>query len=170
MNAVKQLVTVGALAGLSSVMLVMMMAQPRIFMAMAKDGLLPQWAARVHPRYNTPHVSTLVTGAVVALAAGLTPISTLGELVNIGTLMAFVIVSLGIVLLRRTRPDLPRPFRMPLVPFLPILSAVVSLLLMAGLPRATWERLIIWLALGVVFYFLYGYRHSRLRHGPGTAR
>ena len=148
MAVVKVLVTVGALAGLSSVMLVMMMAQPRIFMAMAKDGLLPQWAARVHPRYNTPHVSTMVTGAVVALAAGLTPIATLGELVNIGTLMAFVIVSLAIVVLRRTRPDLPRPFRMPMVPFLPLLSAAVSLLLMAGLPRATWERLIIWMALG----------------------
>ena len=164
MAVVKVLVTVGALAGLSSVMLVMMMAQPRIFMAMAKDGLLPQWAARVHPRYNTPHVSTMVTGMVVALAAGLTPIATLGELVNIGTLMAFVIVSLAIVVLRRTRPDLPRPFRMPMVPFLPLLSAAVSLLLMAGLPRATWERLILWMALGVVFYFLYGYRRSRLRN------
>ena len=164
MAVVKVLVTVGALAGLSSVMLVMMMAQPRIFMAMAKDGLLPQWAARVHPRYNTPHVSTMVTGMVVALAAGLTPISTLGELVNIGTLMAFVIVSLAIVVLRRTRPDLPRPFRMPMVPFMPVLSAAVSLLLMVGLPRATWERLIIWMALGVVFYFVYGYRRSRLRN------
>ena len=111
MAVVKVLVTVGALAGLSSVMLVMMMAQPRIFMAMAKDGLLPQWAARVHPRYNTPHVSTIVTGVVVAIAAGLTPIATLGELVNIGTLMAFVIVSLAIVVLQAdaTRPAAPVP-------------------------------------------------------------
>jgi APA family basic amino acid/polyamine antiporter len=163
MAIVKVLVTVGALAGLSSVMLVMMLAQPRIFLAMARDGLLPAWASRIHPRYHTPHVSTIVTGVVVAVAAGLTPIATLGALVSIGTLMAFVIVSLGVIVLRRTRPDLPRPFRMPLVPLLPLLSAAVSLLLMFGLPRATWERLIIWMAIGVLVYFLYGYRHSRLR-------
>jgi APA family basic amino acid/polyamine antiporter len=163
MDAVKILVTVGALAGLSSVMVVMMLAQPRIFLSMSKDGLLPAWAGRVHPRFRTPHVSTLVTGTVVAVAAGLTPIGTLGNLVSIGTLMAFVIVSLGIVVLRRTRPDLPRPFRMPLVPLLPILSAIVSLVLMMSLPWETWERLILWMVLGIVFYFAYGYRHSRLR-------
>ena len=163
MSIVKVLVTVGALAGLSSVMLVMMLAQPRIFLAMARDGLLPAWASRIHPRYHTPHVSTIVTGVGVAVAAGLTPIATLGTLVSIGTLMAFVIVSLGIVVLRRTRPDLPRPFRMPLVPLLPLLSAAVSLILMLGLPRATWERLIIWMTVGVLFYFVYGYRNSRLR-------
>jgi basic amino acid/polyamine antiporter, APA family len=104
-----------------------------------------------------------VTGAVVALAAGLTPIGTLGSLVSIGTLMAFVIVSVGIIVLRRTRPDLPRPFRIPCVPVLPLLSAAVSLILMLGLPRATWERLIIWMAIGVALYFAYGRRHSRLR-------
>jgi Amino acid transporters len=146
------------------VMVVMMLAQPRIFLAMSNDGLLPRWAGIVHPKYRTPHISTIVTGIVVALAAGLTPIGTLGSLVSIGTLMAFVIVSIGVIVLRRTRPDLPRPFRMPMVPFLPLLSAAVSLLLMAGLPRATWERLILWMALGVVFYFLYGYRRSRLRN------
>jgi APA family basic amino acid/polyamine antiporter len=162
MAIVKVLVTVGGLAALSSVMVVMMLAQPRIFLAMAKDGLLPEWAGRVHPRFHTPHVSTLVTGVVVALAAGLTPIGTLGSLVSIGTLMAFVIVSLGIIVLRRTRPDLPRPFRMPWVPLLPLLSAAVSLVLMLGLPRATWERLIIWMGIGVVVYFAYGSRHSRL--------
>ena len=163
MEVVKILVTVGALAGLSSVMVVMMLAQPRIFLAMSKDGLLPGWAGRLHPRFRTPHVSTFVTGAVVAVAAGLTPIGTLGNLVSIGTLMAFVIVSLGVIVLRRTRPDLPRPFRMPLVPLLPLLSAIVSLLLMLSLPRATWERLLLWMALGVAFYFVYGYRRSRLR-------
>src|SRR3954468_23380496 len=169
LDVVKVLVTVGALAALSSVMVVMMLAQPRIFLAMSRDRLLPEWAGRVHPRYKTPHVSTIVTGVAVAIAAGLTPISTLGQLVSIGTLMAFVIVSIGVIVLRRTRPDLPRPFRMPMVPVLPALSAVVALLLMLGLPRATWERLILWMAIGIVVYFAYGYRRSRLRtHGAGS--
>jgi APA family basic amino acid/polyamine antiporter len=163
MALVKVLVTVGGLAALSSVMVVMMLAQPRIFLAMSRDGLLPPWAGSVHPRFHTPHISTLVTGVVVALAAGFTPIGTLGSLVSIGTLMAFVIVSIGIIVLRRTRPDLPRPFRMPWVPVLPLLSAVVSLFLMLGLPRATWERLIIWMVIGIACYFAYGQRHSRLR-------
>jgi APA family basic amino acid/polyamine antiporter len=162
MAVVKVLVTVGGLAALSSVMVVMMLAQPRIFLSMSKDGLLPAWAGRVHPRFRTPHISTLATGVVVALAAGFTPIGTLGSLVSIGTLMAFVIVSFGIIVLRRTRPDLPRPFRMPWVPVLPLLSAAVSLTLMLGLPRATWERLVLWMALGVGVYFVYGRRHSRL--------
>jgi APA family basic amino acid/polyamine antiporter len=163
MNGLTVLLTVGALAALSSVMVVMMLAQPRIFLAMSKDGLMPAWAGIVHPRFKTPHVSTIVTGVVVALAAGLTPIATLGTLVSIGTLMAFVIVSVGVIVLRRTRPDLPRPFRMPWVPVLPALSALVAFLLMLGLPRATWERLILWMAIGIVFYFTYGYRRSRLR-------
>ena len=155
MEAVKVLVTVGALAALSSVMVVMMLAQPRIFLAMSNDGLLPNWAGTVHERFKTPYISTLVTGVVVAVASGLTPISTLGNLVNIGTLMAFVIVSVGVIVLRRTRPDLPRPFRMPLVPFLPALSALVALGLMLGLPRETWERLVIWMAVGIAVYFTY---------------
>jgi APA family basic amino acid/polyamine antiporter len=163
MAVVKVLVTVGGLAALSSVMVVMMLAQPRIFLAMSRDGLLPAWASRIHPRFRTPHVSTMVTGVVVALAAGLTPIGTLGSLVSIGTLMAFVIVSIGIIVLRRSRPDLPRPFRTPWVPVLPLLSAAVSLTLMLGLPRATWERLILWMAIGIVVYFVYGRRHSRLQ-------
>jgi APA family basic amino acid/polyamine antiporter len=163
MNTLELLLTIGALAALTSVMVVMMLAQPRIFLAMAKDGLLPAWAGRVHPRFKTPHVSTVVTGFVVAVAAGLTSISTLGMLVNIGTLLAFVIVSIGIIVLRRTRPDLPRPFRMPMVPLLPALSAIIALVLMLGLPRATWERLFIWMAVGLVVYAVYGYRHSRLR-------
>jgi APA family basic amino acid/polyamine antiporter len=165
MNALTILLTLGAVAALSSVMVVMMLAQPRIFLAMSKDGLMPKWAGAVHPRFKTPHISTIVTGVVVAIAAGLTPIATLGTLVSIGTLMAFVIVSIGVIVLRRTRPDLPRPFRMPWVPVLPALSALVALLLMLGLPRETWERLIIWMVLGIGFYFVYGYRRSRLRSG-----
>jgi APA family basic amino acid/polyamine antiporter len=163
MNGLTVLLTVGAVAALSSVMVVMMLAQPRIFLAMAKDGLMPAWAARIHPRFGTPHISTMVTGVAVAVAAGLTPIATLGTLVGIGTLMAFVIVSIGVIVLRRTRPDLPRPFRTPMVPVLPALSALVAFTLMLGLPRATWVRLIIWMAIGVLVYVGYGYRRSRLR-------
>jgi APA family basic amino acid/polyamine antiporter len=159
----KVLITVGVLAGLSSVMVVMMLAQPRIFLAMGNDGLLPAWTRTIHPRFRTPHISTLVTGVVVALAAGFTGIGTLGSLVSIGTLMAFVIVSLGIIVLRSTRPDLPRPFRVPLSPYIPLASAIVSAGLMFSLPWETWERLIVWMVLGVVLYFTYGFKRSRLR-------
>jgi basic amino acid/polyamine antiporter, APA family len=162
MHALRLLVVVGTLAGLSSVMLVMMLAQPRIFYAMANDGLLPQWARAIHPRFRTPHVTTIVTGIAVSIAAGFTGIGTLGSLVSIGTLMAFVIVSIGIIFLRRTRPDLQRPFAVPFVPALPAFSAIVSLVLMASLPWTTWERLIIWMAIGIALYFAYGARHSRL--------
>jgi len=159
---VARLVEVGALAGLTSVMLVMMMAQPRIFYAMGVDGLLPPWTRSIHPKFRTPYLATMVTGLVVAIAAGLTPIGILGELVSIGTLLAFVIVSVGVLFLRHRRPDLHRPFRVPGSPFTPIASALVSLALMAGLPAATWLRLILWMALGVVIYFAYGRRHSLL--------
>jgi len=127
MRAMSMLVKIGIIAGLSSTMVVQMLAQPRIFMAMAQDGLLPGWAARIHPRHRTPHVTTLITGGIVAIAAGFTPIAVLGELVSIGTLLAFVIVSLGVLALRRREPDRPRPFRTPWVPVVPIASAVVSL-------------------------------------------
>jgi len=163
MNALTMLLTVGAIAALSSVMVVMMLAQPRIFYAMANDGLLPPWARAIHPRFRTPHITTIVTGIVVSIAAGFTGIATLGALVSIGTLMAFVIVSIAIVFLRKTRPELERPFKVPFVPALPIASAVVSLVLMASLPWATWERLIIWMVIGIAVYFFYGVRHSRLR-------
>jgi APA family basic amino acid/polyamine antiporter len=156
-------VKLGAIMGLSSTIIVQMMAQPRIFFAMGKDGLMPPWAAAIHPRFRTPHITTLLTGAIVMVASGFTGIGTLGELVSIGTLFAFVIVSLGIIVLRRTRPDLERPFKTPFVPALPIASAVVSLLLMAALPAATWERLVIWMAIGLVIYFTYGRSHSKLR-------
>jgi APA family basic amino acid/polyamine antiporter len=156
------MVKLGAIAGLSSTVIVQMMAQPRIFMAMAQDGLLPRWAARIHPRYHTPYLTTMITGAIVTLASGLTPIDVLGELVSIGTLFAFVVVSLGVLVLRRTRPDLPRPFRAPGAPVVPALAAISSLGLMAGLPWATWERLLVWMGLGIVVYFAYGRRHSIL--------
>jgi APA family basic amino acid/polyamine antiporter len=157
------LVKLGAIAGLSSVMVVMMLGQPRIFYSMAHDGLLPAWAKKIHPRFRTPHITTMVTGFGVALAAGFTPIHILGELVSVGTLLAFVIVSLGIVFLRKNRPDVKAPFRTPWVPFVPILSAVVALSLMASLPGATWMRLIVWMAIGIALYFSYGHRHSELR-------
>jgi APA family basic amino acid/polyamine antiporter len=156
------LVELGAIAGLSSVMVVLMMAQPRIFYSMARDGLLPPFAKKIHPKFRTPHITSIITGVAVALAAGFTPIGALGELVSIGTLLAFVIVSIGVIFLRKSRPDLHRPFKTPLVPFIPILSALVSLALMAGLPLDTWLRLIIWMAIGLVIYFAYGYRHSEL--------
>ena len=157
------LVELGAIAGLSSVMVVLMMAQPRIFYSMARDGLLPPFAKKIHPKFRTPHITSIITGVIVALAAGFTPIGALGELVSIGTLLAFVIVSVGVIFLRYRRPDLHRPFKTPFVPFIPILSALVSLALMAGLPFDTWLRLIIWMAIGLVLYFAYGYRHSELR-------
>jgi len=160
--AMPMLVKIGIIAGLTSTMVVQVMAQPRIFMAMSRDGLLPAWMGRVHPRFGTPHLTTIATGAVVALAAGLTPISVLGHMVSIGTLFAFVVVSAGVLILRRTRPDLERPFKAPFSPFVPAASAVVSLALMLSLPGETWTRLFVWMAIGAVIYFAYGYRFSRL--------
>jgi APA family basic amino acid/polyamine antiporter len=156
-------VKLGAIAGLSSTIIVQMVAQPRIFMSMSQDGLLPPWAGAIHPRWRTPHVMTLVTGTIVALAAGFTPIDVLGELVSIGTLFAFVVVAAGVIVLRRTRPDLERPFRTPGVPWLPAASALASFALMASLSAETWIRLFIWMALGLGLYFAYGYRHSTAR-------
>ena len=163
LGGLRVLVEIGALAGITSVMVVTMMAQSRIFLAMARDGLLPRWAGMVHPRYRTPHVSTIVVGTAVALTAGFTPIEVLGQLVSIGTLLAFVIVAAGLLFLRRSRPDLPRPFRTPLVPWLPLASIAVNLVLMFSLPWQTWARLLAWMALGLAVYAVYGVRHSTLR-------
>ena len=155
-------VKLGAIAGLTSVMLVMTIAQARIFFAMARDGLLWSFFARVHPRFRTPSVATVVPGVCAALIGGLFPVKLLGELVSIGTLAAFVTVCIGVLVLRRTRPDLPRPFRTPAPWFTCIAGAVVCLAMMLSLGIATWARLIGWTVLGVLVYVFYGYRHSCL--------
>ena len=161
----RPLVKAGAIAGLSSVIMVLLMGQARIFYSMAHDGLLMPVFARVHPRFKTPHVTTLVTGAVAVVIAGLFPIGFISELVSIGALLAFTMVSIGILVLRRTRPDYPRPFRTPWVPVVPILGALLSLAQMSALPRSTWIRLVVWMAIGLLIYGCYGHRHSRL-HRP----
>jgi APA family basic amino acid/polyamine antiporter len=157
-------VEIGAIAGLSSVMLVMLLGQPRIFYSMARDGLFPPIAERVHPKFGTPHLTTAITGVVCAVAGGLLPIDILGELTSIGTLFAFVLVSLGVMILRLKRPDIPRAFKVPGGPFLiPILGALTSGLLMYTATTATITRLFAWLAIGLVIYFFYGRKHSKLR-------
>jgi len=153
----------GAVAAMTSVLLVFQLGQARIFMSMARDGLLPPWAARLHPRFRTPHVTTMITGAFVAVFAAFAPIGWVLELTNIGTLFAFVLVALGIIVLRRREPDRPRPFRTPWVPVLPLLSIGFCVYLMVSLPLLTWLRFAIWMAIGSSIYFLYSVRHSRVR-------
>mgnify|MGYP003513092310 FL=1 len=155
-------VKIGAIAGLSSVILVMLMGQPRIFYTMSKDGLLPPVFSAVHPKFKTPWLATIVTGIVAMLCAGLLPIGLLGELVSIGTLLAFAIVCGGVLVLRYTDPNIPRPFRTPLVPLVPILGVGFCVYLMSGLPIDTWARLIVWMAIGIAIYFFYGRKHSKL--------
>ena len=162
------LVKVGTFAGLSTTMLVMLLGQSRVLFTMSRDGLLPAWCSRVHPRFRTPWISSIVVGMFVGLVAALLPIATLGQLTSIGTLLAFVIVCGGVWALRRRRPDLHRPFRAPLVPLVPILGVVISLGLMASLPLDTWLRLIAWLAVGLAIYLGFGRRHSAAARREGA--
>ncbi len=161
------LVKLGAIAGLGSVMLVMLLGQSRVFYSMSRDGLLPEWAGKVHPRFRTPYISSITVGLFVAVFASVIPIGILGELVSIGTLLAFVIVCAGVWILRKRRPELHRPFRTPLVPLVPILGIAISFALMASLPFDTWIRLFVWLAIGMVIYFGYGQYHSHVQRLGG---
>ncbi len=161
-NTIATIVSYGALAGITSVILVLLMGQARVFFAMSRDGLLPAAFSRVSARYGSPYRTTLVTGVVVAALAFFFPLKTLAELVNIGTLFAFVLVAIGVIVLRRTRPDLERPFRTPFVPVLPILSVLASVWLMLNLAATTWLRFVVWMAVGLVVYFTYSFKHSGL--------
>jgi APA family basic amino acid/polyamine antiporter len=161
------LISAGAVAGLTTVVLTLMIGATRLIFAMCRDALLPMGLAKVHPKYRTPWLITVIVTVVVALVAGLTPVGVLEEMVNIGTLSAFVLVSIGIVLLRRKRPDLPRSFKVPLSPWLPILSALICGYLMLNLSVETWVRFLVWLVIGFVIYFAYSRSHSRLETGVG---
>jgi APA family basic amino acid/polyamine antiporter len=158
----RPVIKVAIIAGLSSVILVLLLGQPRIFFSMANDGLLPAKFAQVHPKFKTPYFSQILTGILSVVLAGILPISTLGELVSIGTLMAFVIVCASIIVLRKTHPELPRPFKTPLVPLVPSLGIFFCLLQMIFLAGDTWLRLAIWMVIGFVIYFLYSRKHSKV--------
>jgi APA family basic amino acid/polyamine antiporter len=156
------IVALGAVIAMTSVLLVFQLGQPRIFMSMARDGLLPPFLSKVHPRFKTPYIGTILTGLFVGTFAAFANIAEVVDLTNIGTLFAFILVSAGVIVLRRTDPDRPRPFRAPWVPITPMISIVTCLYLMLQLPRITWIRFVVWLILGLVLYFAYGVRHSRL--------
>ena len=168
MNWTAGIISFGAVFATTSVLLVFQLGQTRIFFSMARDGLLPPWAAKVHPRYRTPHVTTILTGVFVAGFAAVTNLDEVVELCNIGTLFAFVLVAAGVVILRRTDPDRPRPFRTPLVPWVPLLAILTCGYLMIEQPGKTWLRFVGWLAIGLVFYYWYGFRRSRLNPNTGT--
>jgi APA family basic amino acid/polyamine antiporter len=165
LSAARLFVALGAVIAMTSVLLVFQLGQPRIFFSMARDGLLPPWAAKIHPRYKTPHVTTIITGVAVAAFSGLMNIDEAVELTNIGTLFAFVLVAIGVIVLRVREPNRPRPFRVPGSPVTPLLAVVSCIFLMSQLPLVTWIRFFVWLAFGAVLYFSYGYRHSKLRAG-----
>ena len=156
------LVSAGAVAGITSVLLVMLMSQPRIFFSMSRDGLLPQGVSKVHPRFRTPYITTIITGVIVALVAGFTPIQVLGEMTSIGTLFAFVIVCAAVLVLRSKRPDAHRPFKVPFGPVFPILGVLSCIYLMVNLTVMTWVRFLVWLDFGMIIYWFYGRTHSPL--------
>jgi APA family basic amino acid/polyamine antiporter len=156
------LVSAGAVAGITSVLLVMLMSQPRIFFAMSRDGLLPQGVSEVHPRFQTPYITTIITCVIVAIVAALVPIQVVGEMTSIGTLFAFVVVCLAVMVLRVTRPDAERPFRVPGGSVIPILGVISCLYLMVSLSVMTWVRLLVWLDIGMLIYWFYGRTHSPL--------
>ncbi len=160
----KPIVKLGAIMGLTSTMLVMLLGQPRIFYSMSRDGLLPPVLGKIHPRFRTPYVTTAITGVVVALVAGLFPIAVLTQLTAMGTLLAFVMVCMGVLVLRRREPHLNRPFKTPGMPWVPIAGALICFAQMVGLPGETWARLVIWLVIGLAIYFWYG------RHGAERMR
>jgi APA family basic amino acid/polyamine antiporter len=174
MNWAAGVVAFGAVIATTAVLLVFQYGQPRIFFSMARDGLLPPVFARIHPKYRTPATTTIWTGVVVALLAAVANLDVFVELTNIGTLFAFVLVCAGVLILRYKDPNRPRPFRTPLVPFVPLAGIVVCVYLMCQLPLATWLRFGSWLLIGLLLYFFYGYRHSRFgaqgsgAAGPGT--
>jgi APA family basic amino acid/polyamine antiporter len=168
--ASRLIISLGAVIAMGSVLLVFQLGQPRIFFSMARDGLLPPFIAKVHPKYKTPWVGTIITGIFVAGFAAFANIAEVVDLTNIGTLFAFVLVSLGVILLRYQEPNRVRPFRVPWVPFTPLISIVACLYLMIQLPKLTWIRFALWLVLGLAIYFLYGIRHSRLRRQDNARR
>ncbi|MEU4622676.1 amino acid permease [Actinoplanes sp. NPDC023801] len=163
LNWAAAILALGAVVAITSVVLVIFYGQTRIFFAMCRDGLLPRRLAAVNQRYGTPARLTVVLGLLIAVLAALVPLGTIVELVNIGTLFAFVLVNIGVIVLRRTRPDMPRPYRVPWSPVLPLLGVAFAVYLMTDLPLDTWLRFMLWMAAGLLIYFLYGYRHSRLR-------
>jgi len=162
LNWAAGLVSIGALAGLTSVVMILMLGQSRVAFAMSRDNLLPRILARTHPRFRTPYIITIITGVFVAIIAAFVELGDLAELVNIGTLFAFILVSIGTVILRRTQPDLPRAFKTPLLLLVAPLAVLFCLYLMLALPTLTWTRFLIWMAAGIVIYFAYSRSHSRL--------
>jgi APA family basic amino acid/polyamine antiporter len=165
LKAARLVIAVGAVVAMGSVLLVFQLGQPRIFMSMARDGLLPPFLGKVHPKYKTPYIGTIITGLFVGIFAAFANIAEVVDLTNIGTLFAFVLVSLGVIVLRRIEPDRVRPFRVPWVPITPLISVFSCLYLMYKLPGITWIRFGLWLVAGLLIYFLYSARHSRLRNG-----
>jgi APA family basic amino acid/polyamine antiporter len=163
-------VEIGALGGLATVMLVMLLGQSRVFYSMSRDGLLWPWAGKIHHRFRTPYLSSIVVGIFVAILATIVPLNVLDEMTSVGTLLAFVLVSAGVWVMRRTHPDLNRPFKTPMVPLVPILSILFSGALIVFLSPATQIRLVVWLVIGLAIYFGYGRKHSKVQAMQSESR